>query len=401
MGARSVPDADVCVVGLGPTGRALAHRAMRAGLTVVAVDPRPDRLWPPTFSCWADELPEWVPDSAIAQRIEAPVVWTKAEHRIERPYCVLSKQGLRDALSLDAATVLAGRATSVDAHRVELNDGTAVRAAAVFDARGLPSPGTRRTASAHGIFVDADRAAPMVSDGRGLLLDWRDENGAGPDEPPSFLYAVPLGDGRVIFEETSLGLRGGMPQRELRRRTLNRLAAHGIRLRGDEPSEAAHYPLDQPPPKRGAGGAIPFGSRGGMMHPCTGYSVADSLALADTAIDALRTGTDPVAALWSRRARLVYWMRMRGVYGLGRLTTAQSIAMFDAFFTASPRRQRALLSAHDDFAPLAAVLFMTVARTWPFRWRYDLVGWTNRNRWVGYEYAAAELTPSSRSSTSR
>ncbi|MBF6171495.1 lycopene cyclase family protein [Nocardia blacklockiae] len=386
MSDRSVRDADVCVVGLGPAGRALAHRALRAGLTVVAVDPRPERLWPPTFSCWVDELPEWLPDSAIAQRIEAPVVWTEAAHRIERPYCVLSKQGLHDALSLADATVLAGRAASVDAHRVELSDGTAITAAAVFDARGLPSPGARRTASAHGIFVDADRAAPMVAEGEGLLLDWRAENGAGPDEPPSFLYSVPLGDGRVIFEETSLGLRGGMPQRELRRRTLNRLAAHGIRLRGDEPSEAAHYPLDQPPPKPGAVGAIPFGSRGGMMHPCTGYSVADSLALADTAIDALRTGEDPVSALWPWRARLVYWMRMRGVYGLGRLTTAQSVAMFDAFFTASPRRQRALLSAHDDYAPLGAVLFMTVARTWPFRWRYDLVGWTNRNRWVGYEY---------------
>ncbi|NEW37194.1 lycopene cyclase, partial [Nocardia cyriacigeorgica] len=31
----------------------------------------------------------------------------------------------------------------------------------------------------------------------------------------------------------------------------------------------------------------------------------------------------------------------------------------------------------------------TVAHTWPFRWRYDLVGWTNRNRWVGYEYEPA------------
>ncbi|WP_280267718.1 lycopene cyclase family protein [Nocardia wallacei] len=405
MSTPAVRDADVCVVGLGPTGRALAHRAMRAGMDVVAVDPRPERLWPPTFSCWVDELPGWLPSEAIAQRIEAPTVWTKSAHRIERPYCVLSKQGLRDALSLDEATVLAGRATSVDVHRVELNDGTAITAAAVFDTRGLPSPGARRTASAHGIFVDAERAAPMVGEGEGLLLDWRDENGAGPDEPPSFLYAVPLGDGTVIFEETSLGLRGGMPQHELRRRTLNRLAAHGIRLRGDEPTEAAHYPLDQPPPKRGAAGVVPFGSRGGMMHPCTGYSVADSLALVDTAIDALRHGRDPIAALWPWQARLVYWMRMRGVYGLGRLTTAQSISMFEAFFTASPRQQRALLSRHEDYAPLGAVLFMTVARTWPFRWRYDLVGWTNRNRWVGYEYAAADahgaLRPSSRPSTSR
>ncbi|WP_405179566.1 lycopene cyclase family protein [Nocardia sp. NBC_01377] len=388
MSDSAVSDFDIAVVGLGPAGRALAHRAMLAGFRVAAVDPRPDRLWPPTFSCWVDELPRWLPAEAIAVRIPAPTVWTTTEHRIERPYCVLSKPGLHAALPLDDATVFAARATEVGAHEVELADGVKLRAATVFDTRGLPPLGQRRAASAHGIFVDADTAAPMVADGEGLLLDWRPENGAGPEEPPSFLYAVPLGDGTVIFEETSLGLRGGMPQRELRRRTLERLAAHGIRLTGDEPSEAAHYPLDQPPPRRGAGRAIPFGSRGGMMHPCTGYSVADSLALVDTAVDALRAGRDPIEALWPWQARLVYWMRTRGLYGLGRLTTDQSIAMFEAFFTESERGQRALLSAHDDYAALGAVLFNTVAHTWPFRWRYDLVGWTNRDRWSDYDFPA-------------
>ncbi|NQE87795.1 lycopene cyclase [Nocardia terpenica] len=394
MSAQRVRRADLCVVGLGPTGRALAHRAVRAGFAVVAIDPRPEQPWLPTYSCWADELPAWVPERAIGARIAAPTVWTTTARRIERPYCVLSKSGLFEALALDGATVLSGRATTVRAHRVELHDGTTIIADTVFDTRGLPSPGPRRTASAHGIFVDADLAAPMVTEGEGLLLDWRPENGAGPGAPPSFLYAVPLGDGRVIFEETSLGLRGGMPQRELRRRTLNRLAAHGIRLRGNETHEAAHYPLDQPPPgplTRRPGEAIPFGSRGGMIHPCTGYSVADSLSLVDPALDAVRAGLDPVRVLWPWQARLVYWMRTRGLYGLGRLTTAQAVTMFDAFFDASPRHQRALLSAHDDYAALGAVLVMTVSRTRPFHWRFDLVGMRNRNRWVGYEYGPAAV----------
>lgn len=396
MSASAVREFDLCVVGLGPTGRALAHRALQAGLTVAAVDPRPDRPWPPTYSCWIDELPDWLPDTAIATRIPKPTVWTTAERRIDRPYCVLSKSGLREALPLDDAAVHSGRAVRVDAHQVELADGTLITAATVFDTRGLPALGQRRAASAHGIFVAAETAAPMVTDGEGLLLDWRPDNGAGPDEPPSFLYAVPIGDGTVIFEETSLGLRGGMPQHELRRRTLNRLAAHGIRLTGTEPHEAAHYPLDQPPPKPGVGRVVPFGSRGGMMHPCTGYSVADSLALVDTAIGAVIAGRDPIEALWPRRARLVYWMRMRGLWGLGRLTTEQSIAMFDSFFSASPRGQRALLSAHDDYTALGAVLFDTVAHTWPFRWRYDLVGWTNRNRWVGYDFDQAPVSAARR-----
>ncbi len=390
MNDRAVREFDLCVVGLGPTGRALAHRATRAGFRVAAIDPRPDRLWPPTFSCWIDELPEWLPPSAVATRIPKPTVWTKSQHRIDRPYCVLSKSGLHDALPLDDATVVAGRATRVEVNEVELTDGTVLRAATVFDTRGLPALGQRRAASAHGIFVDAETAAPMVTEGEGLLLDWRPENGAGPDEPPSFLYAVPLGNGTVIFEETSLGLRCGMPQRELHRRTLNRLAAHSIRLTGAEPTEAAHYPLDQPPPKKGTAQVVPFGSRGGMMHPCTGYSVAHSLGLVDTALAALRTGRDPIADLWPWQARLVYWMRLRGLWGMGRLTTEQSVAMFDAFFSAAPRGQRALLSSHGDYTALGAVLVNTVARTWPFRWRYDLVGWTNRNRWVGFDFAAAD-----------
>ncbi|MEU7765410.1 lycopene cyclase family protein [Nocardia sp. NPDC049190] len=396
MGASTVQEVDICVVGLGPTGRALAHRALRAGLSVTAIDPRPDRMWPPTYSCWVDELPDWLPSDVIATTIAAPTVWTTTEHHIDRPYCVLSKPGLREALPLDDATVVAGRATRVDAHEVELADGTGHTAATVVDTRGLPALGRRRAASAHGVFVDAETAAPMVAEGEGLLLDWRPENGAGQDAPPSFLYAVPLGDGTVIFEETSLGLPGGMPQHELRRRMLNRLAAHGIRLTGAEPSEAAHYPLDQPPPRKGEARAIPFGSRGGMMHPCTGYSVATSLTLADTAVTALRQGRDLIAELWPWRARLVYWMRTRGLYGLGRLTTEQSVAMFEAFFTASPRGRRALLSARDDYTALGAVLFDTVAHTWPFRWRYDLVGWTNRSRWEDYDFGQAPVSAARR-----
>ena len=379
-------DVDVCVVGLGPTGRALASRSAAAGLTVAVVDPRPDHLWNPTYSAWADELPDWLPSTVVAARIEAPTVWTNVERRIERPYVVLSKTELWKALPIDNVRIEAQRAIDVRGHEVDLADGETIRAAVVIDARGLPPVHNRPAASAHGIFVDAERVAEFVPPGEALMLDWRPENGAGNDEPPSFLYSVPIGDGTVIFEETTLGVPGGLTQGELRKRVLHRLAAHGIELTGDEPTEGCHYPLDQPPPRRfGRGDSpVPFGSRGGMMHPCTGYSVADSLALTDTVVAALQSGADPVDALWTTKARLVYWMRMRGVTGMGRLTTEQMRSMFDAFFTATPRQQRALLSEHDDASALATVLFSTVAHTWPFRWRYDLVGWTNRKRWVDW-----------------
>ena len=57
--------------------------------------------------------------------------------------------------------------------------------------------------------------------------------------------------------------------------------------------------------------------------------------------------------------------------------------MFDSFFRAGPRQQRALLSDPADPSALGVALVNTVARTWPFDWRYDLVGWRNRKRWAG------------------
>lgn len=373
---------DVCVVGVGPAGRAAASRATSAGLVVCVVDPRPDRMWIPTYGAWLDELPTWVPTAAIASRIDRPSVWTSEERCIDRAYGVLDKPALRAAMPLDEVKVEAQRAVHLTAHTVELASGTTITAKTVVDARGLGPTDNRQAASAHGIFVDADKVAHYVAEGEGYLLDWRDENDAAPDDPPSFLYTVPVGDGTVIFEETSLGRAGGLPQHELRRRVIARLAAHGIAVTGDEPTEAAHYPLDQPPQRRRRpDGPVLFGARGGSMHPCTGYSVAQSLAMADSLVDAVMTGADPVASLWPTRARLVYWLRGRGLTALGRLTDAELVALFDAFFAASPADQRALLSSHTDATRLLGVLVTTVART-PFRMRFDLVGWTNRRRWL-------------------
>ena len=48
-----VHDADVCVVGAGPAGLALAAQLARRGLAVVCVDPH--GAWPARYSLWLDE----------------------------------------------------------------------------------------------------------------------------------------------------------------------------------------------------------------------------------------------------------------------------------------------------------------------------------------------------------
>jgi lycopene beta-cyclase len=48
--------ADVLVAGAGPAGRALAAELAVRGLSILLVDPHPDRPWQATHTGWLDEL---------------------------------------------------------------------------------------------------------------------------------------------------------------------------------------------------------------------------------------------------------------------------------------------------------------------------------------------------------
>ena len=123
---------DLAVVGLGPAGRALAHRAATAGLGVVAVDPAPGRPWTPTYGAWADELPTWLGADVVAARVPAPTVWTRRATTLARPYVVLDNAALRTRLDLDAVRAVTGRAHRVTGRTVTLDD----EFLAVTDGRG-------------------------------------------------------------------------------------------------------------------------------------------------------------------------------------------------------------------------------------------------------------------------
>ncbi|MBC7301206.1 MAG: lycopene cyclase, partial [Nocardia sp.] len=88
------------ICGLGPAGRAVAHRGLAAGRTVTVIDPRPQRVWTPTYAAWADELPSWVERGAVAATVERPAAWAVREHRIDRIYHVFDTAGLQASLTL-------------------------------------------------------------------------------------------------------------------------------------------------------------------------------------------------------------------------------------------------------------------------------------------------------------
>ncbi|GAA4473043.1 lycopene cyclase family protein [Rhodococcus olei] len=368
MSDGGVPD--LAVVGLGPAGRALAHRAAAAGLDVVAVDPAPARRWAPTYATWVDEVPPWLGDRVLAARVPGPTVWTRQPRTVDREYAVFDNTALRARLDLAGVRVVTGRARQVTGRTVALGAGAVVRARTVVDARGLPVGSALAEQTAFGLIVPRDVAAPALGGAAALFMDWRRDNGAGPHQAPSFLYAVPVDDGRVLLEETCLVGRPALSLPALRERLLARLSARGVQVPGDAVVERVRFPIEAP---RRRHGPLAFGARGGLAHPGTGYSVAASLSAADAVVDALCDGRDPRDALWPRSARVVRTLRGIGLRALLALPPARVDGFFDDFFALPAPLQRAYLSDRSDPAGVAAAMW-TLFRHAPMPVRRTLIG---------------------------
>ncbi|MBN9739089.1 MULTISPECIES: lycopene cyclase family protein [unclassified Pseudonocardia] len=389
-------EVDVLVLGGGPAGRALAGACAARGLRTALADPAPDRPWTATYCAWPEELPPGLPESAVAARPPARVVVPgDGGTRDLGPYLVLDTGGLRAHLDagLTGVTVLSGRADDgdvrpgPDGYRVRLRGtgagtGTGqVTSALVADATGAPSrlrpaAGTRAEQTAYGVVVPEAAAAPVVAPGEAVFMDWRSpatEPPAGWTDWPTFLYAVPYGDGSVLLEETSLARRPGLPLPELRDRLAARLDALGVVVPGDAPVERVRFPVDTP---RGPRHPLPFGAATPLVHPATGFSVAPALRLAPALADVLarHLPDDPARAttaahrlLWSRSARLVHRLRRHGLRTVLDLPAGLVPSFFDAFFTGP--RGRAFLTGRDDLpGTLAGMAGVFGAATAPVRW---------------------------------
>lgn len=401
-----IPDLLVC--GLGPAGRALAHRALAHGLAVTVVDPHPTRRWTPTYAAWADELPSWLAPGVVAASVPRPVAWGTRRFEIDRPYVVFSTAALQDSLDISGAAViadrvqhitrprgsyglesarLAGRAILsadqvVDAGRthahtgriprrplrrgpeaVRLSDGTLLHARRVIDARGLTRSPDRAEQTAYGIVLHRDRGERFRE---ALFMDWRPDNGAHPAETPSFLYAVPLDPDTILLEETCLAGRPALITTELRDRLYTRLRSRGIEFDGSEPVERVRFAVEGARP-----GFRRFGAAGGYLHPATGYSVAAVLAAADTVAAQVRDDTrGPIGTTLSTRA--VHTLRTAGLRALLALPPKDIPVFFDAFFELPPAHQRAYLSGRGDLPGTAAAMAALFAAL-PWRTRRILV----------------------------
>jgi lycopene beta-cyclase len=236
------------------------------------------------------------------------------------------------------------------ASTVTTTDGAQWSARIIVDASGHKAALVQRPAQAavaqqvaYGI-VGAF-SVPPVEANQLVLMDYRTDH-LRPEElaaPPTFLYAMDLGQGRYFAEETSLASYPAVSFDFLRDRLQRRLAHHGIQVAAVEHEEHCLFPMNLPLPYTDQP-LLAYGGAASMVHPASGYQVGAALRRAAPLAAALAAALDDPAAspaqvartgwqtLWPRAVVRKHQLYSFGLQSLLRCDAPTLSAFFGAFF---------------------------------------------------------------------
>ncbi|MEP6868567.1 MAG: lycopene beta-cyclase CrtY [Novosphingobium sp.] len=281
-------DSDIAILGGGLAGGliALALARMRPDLRVVVIEAAEHFGGNHVWSCFASDVPEgaeWLIDPLTCAKWPGyDVRFPQFQRRLDTPYRSLTGELLDSALraALPGDALLTGLAvTGATANSVTLSDGGALSAGGVIDARGFAGlPGmtggwqkflgqTLRLNEPHGL------SRPVVMD---ATVDQSDGY--------RFVYCLPFSEREVFVEDTYYADTSQLDVPLLSARIADYCAAAGWQVeqiirqetgvlpvvgRGDF---AALWPQDD--------GLARAGTRAGLFHPLTSYSLPTALKLA-------------------------------------------------------------------------------------------------------------------------
>jgi len=225
-------------------------------------------------------------------------------------------------------------------------------------------------------------SAPPIAPGQFVFMDYRADHltpAERRDEPPTFLYAMDLGEGVFFVEETSLALAPAVPFPLLKDRLERRLAHRGVALRETLHEEFCLFPMNPPLPELEQR-VVGFGGSASMVHPASGYLVGGLLrrapALADAVADGLERGVrgDDLAhtawqGLWPASLRWRHAFFRFGLEKLMRFEEARLRHHFATFFSLPSEQWYGFLT--NTLEPpqlLAAMVRLFGFAPWDVRW---------------------------------
>jgi len=405
------PPWDALVLGGGPAALCMAAALADEGLQVALVAPHDPRApWPNTYGIWGEEVDALGLGHLLEHRWSNTVSYFGAgasdladpangatHHR--RDYGLFNRGALQahwlDACGRGGVTVLQGQATAFELEQtgdgtgegftlLRCVDGSSQRTRLLVDATGhqplfvrRPDQGPVAGQAAYGIV--GRFSAPPVEPGQFVLMDYRGHH-LSPEErsgPPTFLYAMDLGEGRFFVEETSLALAPPVSYAVLQQRLERRLAQRGVRVLAREHEEFCLFPMNLPLPDLHQP-VLGFGGAASMVHPASGYMVGSllrrapavaervaTLLRADPQIGSARLARAGWQALWPLELRRKHALYRFGLEKLMRFSEPQLRAHFTTFF-ALPEAQWFGFLANTASVPelLAAMLGLFATAPW-------------------------------------
>ncbi len=351
---------DALVIGSGPAGLSIAAALGEAGLKVQGLSPTdPAAPWPNTYGVWRDEL------EALGLTHLLGHCWTNCvTYQGDREIALQRAYGLFDKEKLQQHWLQQGDRSGVTWHRgsaaqlehlphhsqLTTHSGETLAARIVVDATGH-KPAFLRRPPAAGVAYQAAYgivgrfSSPPVAPQQFVLMDYRSDYLSAEErsQPPTFLYAMDLGDDVYFVEETSLAYCPAVSFDVLKDRLYRRLAHHGVQVTEIHHVEHCLFPMNLPLPDFQQP-VVGFGGAASMVHPASGYLVGAMLRRAPGLAQAIARALDtPNAspqstaqaawkALWPSDRVRKHYLYLFGLENLMRFDEARLQRFFATFF---------------------------------------------------------------------
>jgi len=295
---------DVLVLGAGPAGMAIASALGKENLKVDVLSPKgPEEPWPNTYGIWGTEVDQLGLENLLEFRWKNTVSFfgngsSEEHHHENKPTKHLLDYGLFDKKKLHSYWLNECNDSFINWHEgwaneikfekykstVTTKEGKVYSARLVIDATGydpvflkLRSSEPVAVQTCYGI-VGSFSKPPLEKD-QFVLMDYRSDHltESQKKEPPTFLYAMDMGNGKYFLEETQLGLVKPFTMDELKERLEKRLAHRDIEITSKQHEELGLFlPMNMPIPDFRQP-ILGYGGAASMVHPASGYLLGNVL----------------------------------------------------------------------------------------------------------------------------